>query len=139
MFWERFYALCLKKGTKPNPLGSKIGISSGVITKWKNGTIPNGETLIRLADEFDCSVDYLLGRTDETFLNEKEKRLISAYRDQPNIQLAVDRLLGIDAPLHIKSNEIRVAAAGGDKRTVTTAADAETIGSLLGEIEKEED
>ena len=134
MFWKRFYDLCIKNGTKPSPLGSKIGISSGVITKWKNGTIPNGETLIRLADEFECSIDYLLGRTDETFLNEKEKRLISAYRDQPNIQLAVDRLLGIDASLQMKNNEFLVAAAGGDKKAVTTA-NAETIGALLDEIE----
>ena len=64
MFWNRFYSLCIQKGIKPNPLGSKIGISSGVITKWKNGAIPNGDTLIKIADYLDCSVDYLLGRTD---------------------------------------------------------------------------
>lgn len=33
MFWERFYELCLKNHTKPNPLAKEIGISSGVITK----------------------------------------------------------------------------------------------------------
>lgn len=64
MFWERFYQMCLNFGIKPNPLGKQIGISSGVITKWKNGAIPSGETLIKIADYFDCSVDYLLGRTD---------------------------------------------------------------------------
>ena len=64
MFWERFYKLCEKAGTKPNPLGKNLGISSGVITKWKNGGIPNGDTLAKIADYLDCSVDYLLGRTD---------------------------------------------------------------------------
>ena len=64
MFWERFYDLCIKKGTKPNPLAKDIGISSGVITKWKSGSIPNGEMLIKISDYFDCSIDYLLGRTD---------------------------------------------------------------------------
>lgn len=64
MFWDRFYNLCLKKGIKPNPLGKEIGISSGIITKWKSGAIPNGENLIKIADYFDCSTDYLLGRTD---------------------------------------------------------------------------
>ena len=64
MFWERFYELCIKNGTKPNPLAKEIGISSGVITKWKSGGIPNGEMLIKIADYLDCSVDYLLGRTD---------------------------------------------------------------------------
>lgn len=64
MFWENFVRLCEQVGTKPNPVGKEIGVSSGVITKWKNGTIPNGETLIRLADYLDCSIDYLLGRVN---------------------------------------------------------------------------
>lgn len=64
MFWDRFYSQCLKKEIKPNPLAKELGISSGVITKWKNGGIPNGETLNKIADYLDCSVDYLLGRTD---------------------------------------------------------------------------
>jgi len=70
MFWKRFYELCISKNTKPNPVAKDIGISSGVITKWKNGTtIPNGETLIKIADYLDCSVDYLLGRTDNPEVN----------------------------------------------------------------------
>jgi len=69
MFWERFYQLCEKFGTKPNPLGQNLGISSGVITKWKKGGIPNGENLLKLADYLDCSVDYLLGRTSNPEVN----------------------------------------------------------------------
>ena len=70
MFRKRFYELCINKNTKPNPVAKDIGISSGVVTKWKNGTtIPNGETLIKIADYLDCSVDYLLGRTDNPEVN----------------------------------------------------------------------
>ena len=69
MFWERFYELCEKRSIKPNPLAKEIGISSGIITKWKSGGIPNGEMLIKLADYLDCSVDYLLGRTDNPEVN----------------------------------------------------------------------
>lgn len=65
LFWERFYAMCAERGTKPNPVAKEIGISSGIVTKWKTAkTLPNGETLIKIADYLDCSVDYLLGRTD---------------------------------------------------------------------------
>ncbi len=64
-FWERFYNLCIQQGVKPNRLGKEIGVSSGTISKWKNeDTIPNGETLIKIADYLGCSTDYLLGRTD---------------------------------------------------------------------------
>ena len=61
MFWERFYSLCLRNGKKPNPVGKEIGLSSGIISKWKNGGIPNGETLMKLARYFNVSTDYLLG------------------------------------------------------------------------------
>ena len=70
MFWERFYDMCLQRGTKPNPLGQEIGISSGVLTKWKTEqTLPNGENLLKIANYLDCSIDYLLGRTDNPEVN----------------------------------------------------------------------
>ena len=52
MFWERFYNLCLRNGKRPNPVGKEIGLSSGIISKWKNGGIPNGETLELVAMEY---------------------------------------------------------------------------------------
>lgn len=64
MFWDIFYNECLKKGTKPNPVAKELHIASSTVTSWKNGSIPNGETLIKIADYLDCSVDYLLGRSD---------------------------------------------------------------------------
>lgn len=65
LFWERFYNLCIKCGKKPNPVGKEIGVSSGAITKWKNGTIPPAEVLIKISEYFNCSVDYLLGRAEK--------------------------------------------------------------------------
>lgn len=65
MFWQRFYELCCSKNTKPNPVGNELGISSAVLTKWKNGiSYPNGEILIKIAKYFGCSIDYLVGLTD---------------------------------------------------------------------------
>ena len=69
MFWKRFYELCEKLNIKPNALAKEIGISSGILTKWKKGTIPSGEMLIKIADYLDCSVDYLLGRTNNPQIN----------------------------------------------------------------------
>lgn len=65
MFWDRFYNLCNEKGTRPNPVAKELHISSAVLTKWKNGiSYPNGEILIKIADYFDCSIDYLVGISD---------------------------------------------------------------------------
>ena len=107
MFWNIFYDLCISKGTKPNPVAKELGISSATITKWKNGSMPQSRTAKKIADYFDVSVDYLLGNAD-TLNNKKamifqnndftdsEIRLIHAYRAQPELQKAVDKLLGID-------------------------------------------
>ena len=65
MFWERFSHLCDINNKKPHPLGKELGISSGVISTWKKeGYCPSGEMLIKISNYFDCSIDYLVGRTD---------------------------------------------------------------------------
>ena len=72
MFWERFYGLCLKRGKKPTQVGKEIGRSSGIISKWKAGGIPNGETLMKLSRYFDVSVDYLLGLSPQVEIQETD-------------------------------------------------------------------
>lgn len=65
MFWERFSYLCELNRKKPTPVGREIGISSGVVSTWKKeGYIPSGEMLIKIANYFNCSIDYLVGRSE---------------------------------------------------------------------------
>lgn len=85
-FWERFYSLCMEKNIKPNPAAKEIGISSGAITKWKNGEAPGRNSLNKIADYFGCSVDYLLCKTDQ-----KTKQVIQ--NEQPvsdSLKLLID-------------------------------------------------
>jgi predicted RNA binding protein YcfA (HicA-like mRNA interferase family) len=42
-----------------------LNLSTATATHWKNGTMPKGDVLLNIANLFDCSVDYLLGRADE--------------------------------------------------------------------------
>lgn len=64
MFWENFYKLCLKIGKSPNAVAKELEISSGAITSWKSGRCPHHKTMIKLADYFGVSVDYLLGKEE---------------------------------------------------------------------------
>lgn len=51
-------------------LSQNVGVSSGNISDWKSGrSKPNIDTIIKIADYLDCSVDYLLGRTDRKEVN----------------------------------------------------------------------
>lgn len=65
MFLDRVLNLIeINKITK-NKLLIDLKLSKNSFVDWSNrGTIPNGETLIKIADYFNVSTDYLLGRTD---------------------------------------------------------------------------
>ena len=65
-FWETYERLCAKVNKKPTQVGRELSISSGTITQWKNGSIPGGEKLMQIADYFGVSIDYLVGRTEES-------------------------------------------------------------------------
>ena len=60
-FFDQFVALCKAKGVSPNFVAREIGVSSGSVTAWKQGTLPRSATLSKIADYFCVSTDYLLG------------------------------------------------------------------------------
>lgn len=65
MFYDRFAALCNKKGVSVTRAAIEMGLSRTIGTKWKNtGAMPGGETLDRIAQYFGVSVDSLLGKAD---------------------------------------------------------------------------
>lgn len=58
-------------------LSKATGISSGNICDWKSGrSKPNAETLVKVANYFECSVDYLLGRTNTKELSKQSESVI---------------------------------------------------------------
>lgn len=89
MFWERFYHLCEINNKKPTPVGKEMGVSSGIISTWKKeGYFPSGEMLIKVANYFDCSIDYLVGRSDmikvqKSELSSEEVLLLEQLRALP--------------------------------------------------------
>ena len=86
MFWNIFVSLCVKHNTKPNPVAKALGLSSGSVTKWKNGATPNATALHKLADYFGVTVDYLLGKenapdikSNAIILDPTKTRMIPVY------------------------------------------------------------
>lgn len=65
MFAENFITLLQIKKITAYKVAKDTGISQGLCNEYKNGIkTPTIENLIKIADYLDCSVDYLLGRTD---------------------------------------------------------------------------
>lgn len=55
---------------KQRTLAKHLGVSQNTYSQYENGVISiSPEMLIKLADYFDVSVDYLLGRTKNKELN----------------------------------------------------------------------
>lgn len=61
--FDRLKLLCEKQGISVNDLEEKLGIGRNSLYSWKKN-IPKGTNLIKVADYFHVSTDYLLGRTD---------------------------------------------------------------------------
>lgn len=64
-FQYRFIELSKHKGISDIKISKACGVAHSSVSRWRHeGTIPDTNALIKLAELFDCSVEYLLGRTD---------------------------------------------------------------------------
>ena len=97
-------ALRLSKKLSQQQLALRLDLSQQTIYKYENGiTEPDIATLIKLADYFNTSVDYLIGNTNnpqrpgsysETELTENELQHLRIYRNMPNnVQELLDSFL----------------------------------------------
>ncbi|MGN7287540.1 helix-turn-helix domain-containing protein [Shouchella rhizosphaerae] len=87
--FDRLKKLCDEQGISVNTLEERLGIGRNSLYSWKKNT-PKGTNLIRVADYFDVSTDYLLGRTDKKRyydLTDKDERDI-----QKQLQKMIDGL-----------------------------------------------
>lgn len=63
-FADRMHILRRLRNATTYEVASKLFVSSAIVSKWEHGKhAPSIDTLNRIADEYDCSVDWLLGRT----------------------------------------------------------------------------
>lgn len=98
-FYDKFEALCKKKGITPTGAARENGIAQSVVSMWKKrGSTPSGANLQKLASYFGISVDELIGTT--TTLEEMYRKDIEKYSnmgpvgfpDNPFRQRAVNKI-----------------------------------------------
>lgn len=65
-FVERFLELLSDRDMKPGRLAAELNVRRKVISRYANGErLPDLQMALRLSEYFHCSIDFLLGRTDE--------------------------------------------------------------------------
>lgn len=63
---ERLKELRLEKGLSQQQLARQIETTQSNIGRWENGiNEPSASQLIKLADYFGCTIDFLVGREDD--------------------------------------------------------------------------
>ncbi len=63
---ERLSILSNSKGLSINQMLKNANLAPSVVDNMKRGRIPSIDKIYALADYFDVSIDYLVGRTEET-------------------------------------------------------------------------
>lgn len=68
MFAEQFKKLRRSRGYTQVHLAEKLGVKKQSVSNWENNNIlPSVEMLLKIAETFRVSTDYLLGRTHRAF------------------------------------------------------------------------
>lgn len=89
MLTDNLKTLRKEKGVTQDYICELLKVSRNCYASWEQGrTEPNVEMLIKLADIFECSVDYLLGRANDVGLVQVsdggltniEKNLLAMFR-----------------------------------------------------------
>lgn len=63
---DTILSLIKERGITKNKLLTDLSLSKNSFVNWHDrGTSPQGETLSKIADYFNVSTDYLLGRTEQ--------------------------------------------------------------------------
>lgn len=71
---NRLKELRKKNGIKQIEMSRLFNVSQGNISAWENNRWqPDNETLLKIAEHFNVSVDYLLGRTETKTPSSKDE------------------------------------------------------------------
>ena len=94
---NRIRELREKAGMKQTKLAEKLHVGPTAVSNYETGTRdPSTDTLIKLCEIFECSADYLLGRSDNPsgMISGQEADMLRAFHAAPlTVQTAISVLL----------------------------------------------
>ena len=106
MFYDRFKSLCEMKGISPTRASILIGFSKGSVAYWKKkmeageDVMPDSRVAEKIADFFNVSTDYLLGREEEEdlarldgegyYLDPETAKVAQELFDDPDLRVLFD-------------------------------------------------
>lgn len=117
---DRITSLMKEKGVKQAFVAEIIGSYATVVTDWKRGrSKPSQNDLEKLALFFDCSLDYISGRTDERKPIKKKPVLEISENGHKMLEL-FERLPKDKQDILIKLAQDMVSASENERDTGTS-------------------
>lgn len=71
-FSTQLQKLRKEKGITQDVLANYLGVCPQTVSKWENGSYPDGDLLPKIADFFEVSIDYLYGRREKEISMEQQ-------------------------------------------------------------------
>lgn len=99
---KNFHYYRKKSGFTQKQIADLLGVRNTAISNWEKGINSiDIDTLAKACSIFKVSINDIFGNfsngnTSSFNLTEKEKRLVTAYRNKPEMQSSVDKLLDIE-------------------------------------------
>ena len=129
-----------KNGYTQKQLAEKLGVKNSAVSNWENGQNSTDiETLCKACEIFCVTLNDMYGRySSAEEYTEHEKAVIFAYRSNPNMQSAVDKLLGVVAAFS-PTLVYRAARSEDNHADEIVNMDSKQLGKLKNAPETDED
>lgn len=93
MLGDRVKELRIRRNLTQKQLADDLNLSQSTIGMIESGKRDaSNELLIKIANYFNCSTDYLLNIKDNKSAENKEQELITKYEDMPDFKNAEDAI-----------------------------------------------
>jgi len=112
MTGERIKNLRKQRGLTQQQLADELGVERSSVGKYETGSLPSGEMMLKMAEYFSVSVDYLFEREGEGGIraeNEAERQLLILFRKTDGIsdkrREEITRYFGSTIDMYLKALE----------------------------------
>ena len=100
-------------------IGTLLGVPQSSVYRYEYGqSSPSFESMVRYADYFDVSLDYIFGRTDnpQGKLYEYQPRILTdKIEDKEDLRQFIEMCFDPDSPMYGKLKETLFQMMGGEK------------------------
>lgn len=64
-FYEKYVQLCNQIGKSPSAVAIELKLGKPSVSRWKNGSKPRDSSILKVANYFGVSTEWLKGETDD--------------------------------------------------------------------------